>query len=69
MKALLGPFVLRRLKSEVAGQLAAKEQRTEVVDMTEAQAALYTDAVSSLRTEACAAGLPAGANASVLVSI
>ena len=27
MKALLGPFVLRRLKSEVASQLVMKEQR------------------------------------------
>ena len=28
MKALLGPFVLRRLKAEVAGQLTAKTHRT-----------------------------------------
>ena len=27
MKALLGPFVLRRLKSEVASQLVLKQQR------------------------------------------
>ena len=27
MKALLGPFVLRRLKSEVASQLVRKQQR------------------------------------------
>lgn len=30
MKALLGPFVLRRLKSEVASQLVMKEQRVRV---------------------------------------
>lgn len=30
MKALLGPFVLRRLKSEVASQLVKKEQRVKL---------------------------------------
>ncbi len=60
MKALLGPFVLRRLKSEVASQLAAKDQRVELVDMTSAQAGMYGDAVLLLRREASAAGLQAG---------
>lgn len=61
MKALLGPFVLRRLKGEVAGQLASKDQRTELVEMTQAQADLYADAVQRLHEEASQAGLqPAG---------
>ncbi|CAL8461937.1 g1468 [Coccomyxa elongata] len=61
MKALLGPFVLRRLKSEVASQLAAKDQRVELLDMTAAQADMYADAVQLLRREASAAGLQADA--------
>ncbi|BDA41342.1 probable SWI/SNF-related matrix-associated actin-dependent regulator [Coccomyxa sp. Obi] len=61
MKALLGPFVLRRLKSEVASQLAAKDQRIELVDMTAPQADMYAEAVQQLRKEASAAGLQAGA--------
>lgn len=57
MKALLGPFVLRRLKGEVARQLAPKQQRLELVPLTPVQAALYADAVASLRKSADAAGV------------
>ena len=56
MKALLGPFVLRRLKAEVAQQLAPKQQRLELVALTPVQAALYAGAVASLRKSANAAG-------------
>lgn len=66
MKALLGPFVLRRLKSEVAGQLAAKDQRLQLLDMTPQQAAMYADAVQTLRAEASAAGAQAGLSTSTL---
>ena len=51
MKAVLGPFVLRRLKTEVASQLTAKQQHEEVVIMTPEQAALYQKAVEQLRAE------------------
>lgn len=51
MKALLSPFVLRRLKSQVASQLTAKQQHEEVVTMTPEQAALYQKAVSQLRAD------------------
>lgn len=51
MKAVLGPFVLRRLKTEVASQLTAKQQHEEVVMMTAEQAALYQKAVEQLRAE------------------
>ena len=56
MRHLLAPFVLRRLKSEVAGQLTAKQHRTEQVSMTEAQGDLYKQAFSDIRKEATAAG-------------
>ncbi len=56
MRHLLAPFVLRRLKSEVAGQLTAKQHRTEQVSMTEAQGDLYRQAFSDIRKEATAAG-------------
>ena len=51
MKALLSPFVLRRLKSQVASQLTAKQQHEEVVSMTAEQAALYQKAVQQLRAD------------------
>lgn len=51
MKALLSPFVLRRLKSQVASQLTAKQQHEEVVSMTPEQAALYQKAVQQLRAD------------------
>ena len=51
MKALLSPFVLRRLKSQVASQLTAKQQHEEVISMTPEQAALYQKAVQQLRAD------------------
>ena len=54
MKAVLGPFVLRRLKSEVASQLTAKQHHEELVNMTPEQEALYQKAVSHLRAEVTA---------------
>ncbi|KAK9838506.1 hypothetical protein WJX81_003780 [Elliptochloris bilobata] len=64
MKALLGPFVLRRLKSEVASQLVLKQQRVEQLEMTEVQATLYAEALQSLRSAACSSGLqPSGSEA------
>lgn len=51
MKAVLSPFVLRRLKSQVASQLTAKQQHEEVVTMTPDQAALYQTAVQKLRAD------------------
>ena len=60
MKTLLGPFVLRRLKADVAGQLAPKDQRLCLLDTTPIQAEMYTEAVQCLRKQAVAAGLPTG---------
>ena len=60
MKTLLGPFVLRRLKADVAGQLAPKDQRLSLLDMTPVQAEMYTRAVQRLRKQAATAGLPGG---------
>ena len=56
MKAVLSPFVLRRLKSEVASQLTAKQHHEEVVHMTEQQTTLYRTAVLELRAEISAKG-------------
>lgn len=54
MKAMLSPFVLRRLKSQVASQLTAKRQHEELVSMTPEQAALYQRAVHQLRADVAA---------------
>ena len=51
MKQLLGPFVLRRLKTEVAGQLTKKKHTTEFIEMTEEQKALYDASLESMKSE------------------
>ena len=51
MRAVLGPFVLRRLKCEVASQLTAKQHHEQLVSMTPEQQSLYQAAVSQLRAE------------------
>ena len=54
MKSMLGPFVLRRLKADVASQLTAKQQQVEMVSMTDSQAELYTAAVQELKAQVAA---------------
>jgi SWI/SNF-related matrix-associated actin-dependent regulator 1 of chromatin subfamily A len=51
MKQLLGPFVLRRLKTEVAGQLTEKKHSTEFTGMTPEQEAMYEASVESMRSQ------------------
>ena len=51
MQNLLRPFVLRRLKTEVANQLAPKQHRLHTVPMTAPQAELYGKAVAELRRD------------------
>lgn len=51
MKSLLGPFVLRRLKQEVAGQLTTKSHATEFIEMTDVQAGLYSASVAKMRSQ------------------
>lgn len=51
MKALLGPFVLRRLKTEVAGQLTTKSHKVEFIVMTPEQSTLYESSVASMRSQ------------------
>jgi len=51
MKELLGPFVLRRLKTEVAGQLTEKKHMTEFLEMTEEQGAMYEASLQSMRSQ------------------
>lgn len=51
MKQLLGPFVLRRLKTEVAGQLTEKRRMTDFVEMTSEQSALYEESLASMRSQ------------------
>eukprot|EP00884_Botryococcus_braunii_P000672 jgi/Botrbrau1/10605/Bobra.0358s0024.1 len=49
MKRLLAPFVLRRLKSEVASQLQSKTHILQKVEMVPDQAAAYQGAVETAR--------------------
>ena len=51
MKQLLGPFVLRRLKTEVAGQLTEKKHSTEFIEMTPEQDGMYEVSVQSMRSQ------------------
>ena len=41
VRAMMAPFILRRLKSEVLGQLVAKADRSEVLNLGTAQRASY----------------------------
>jgi len=44
-REILAPFVLRRLKMQVLGELVPKEDQTNLVPMTEGQAASYQKAI------------------------
>ena len=44
VRAMMAPFILRRLKSEVLGQLVAKADRSEVLKLGTAQRASYDGA-------------------------
>jgi SWI/SNF-related matrix-associated actin-dependent regulator 1 of chromatin subfamily A len=55
LRRLLAPFILRRLKSEVATQLVPKAVETRTVAMVPAQAAVYMSTVAALRAEALGA--------------
>jgi len=71
VRHLLGPFVLRRLKSEVLSQLMPKIQHVERLDMVPSQAALYAAAVASARREMqakAASRLPGAAAAAPVVA-
>ncbi|OMO72649.1 SNF2-related protein [Corchorus olitorius] len=50
MKSMLGPFILRRLKSDVMQQLAPKIQRVEYVTMEKKQDDAYKEAIEEYRT-------------------
>lgn len=58
MKNLLKPFVLRRLKTEVASQLAAKQHRLYSLGMTPAQADAYNREVAQLKSDVGVETLP-----------
>ncbi|GAB2282463.1 Protein CHROMATIN REMODELING 19 [Dionaea muscipula] len=49
MKSILGPFILRRLKSDVMQQLAPKIQRVEYVYMEKEQEDAYKEAIEEYR--------------------
>jgi len=51
MKDMLGPFVMRRLKTEVAGQLTAKVHKTEFIDMTDKQQELYAASLAVMKSQ------------------
>ncbi|XWS69420.1 hypothetical protein CRYUN_Cryun04dG0177400 [Craigia yunnanensis] len=50
MKSILGPFILRRLKSDVMQQLVPKIQRVEYVIMEKQQEHAYREAIEEYRT-------------------
>ncbi|GMI75232.1 CHROMATIN REMODELING 19 [Hibiscus trionum] len=50
MKSILGPFILRRLKSDVMQQLVPKIQRVEYVIMEKQQENAYREAIEEYRT-------------------
>ncbi|KAH7287647.1 hypothetical protein KP509_32G067600 [Ceratopteris richardii] len=52
IKAILGPFVLRRLKSDVMRQLVAKTQKVELLEMIPGQAQAYKEAIEEYRAAA-----------------
>lgn len=49
MKSILGPFILRRLKSDVMQQLVPKIQRVEYVNMEKQQDDAYKEAIEEYR--------------------
>lgn len=49
IKSILGPFILRRLKSDVMQQLVPKIQHVEYVVMGKEQSAVYNDAINDYR--------------------
>ncbi|CDP07915.1 unnamed protein product [Coffea canephora] len=49
IKSILGPFILRRLKSDVMQQLVPKTQKVEYVKMEKLQADAYTEAIDNYR--------------------
>ncbi|XP_004498207.1 protein CHROMATIN REMODELING 19 [Cicer arietinum] len=50
MKSILGPFILRRLKSDVMQQLVQKTQQVEYVIMEKQQDHAYKEAIEEYRT-------------------
>ncbi|XP_057543717.1 protein CHROMATIN REMODELING 19 [Amaranthus tricolor] len=49
MKSILGPFILRRLKSDVMQQLVQKEQRVQIVCMGKEHDDAYKEAIEEYR--------------------
>ncbi|KAM7484778.1 hypothetical protein LguiA_000787 [Lonicera macranthoides] len=54
MKSILGPFILRRLKSDVMQQLVAKIQQVEYVHMEKQQEDAYKEAIEEYRAASLA---------------
>ncbi|XP_071692660.1 protein CHROMATIN REMODELING 19-like [Rutidosis leptorrhynchoides] len=52
MKSILGPFILRRLKSDVMQQLVPKVQKVEYVRMEKEQSEAYQEAIEEYRAAA-----------------
>ncbi|CAM6017954.1 unnamed protein product [Sphagnum balticum] len=68
IKGILGPFVLRRLKSDVMRQLVPKIQKVMCVDVLEDQGVAYKEAVEEYRALAMAARAARAAKASKALS-
>lgn len=63
IKVILGPFVLRRLKSDVMRQLVPKIQKVETLEMLSDQASAYKAAIEEYRAAALVARTNKAANA------
>ncbi|KAK9836737.1 hypothetical protein WJX74_007100 [Apatococcus lobatus] len=51
MRRMLEPFMLRRLKEDVATQLVPKQQKLALLALTESQAQLYQEAIAAFRRD------------------
>lgn len=56
MRKMLEPFMLRRLKEDVATQLVPKQHKLALLDLTETQAQLYQEAVAAFRKDLLSSG-------------
>ena len=56
MRKMLEPFMLRRLKEDVATQLVPKQHEVALLELTESQAQLYEEAVATFRKDLLSSG-------------
>lgn len=60
MRKMLEPFMLRRLKEDVATQLVPKQHKLALLELTESQAQLYQETVAAFRKDLLSSGADLG---------